>query len=266
MHSFGSETSKSQFIYRDAERIKRTALWLVHQLRGAIRRALQEATQKAALTLRAPNWRRNPHRILKRILQTRPMSVTIRYSLTVAFQKDNHGPQIKRLFSLEHYFFRLKKQKGVICGKEHDNFSTIPMRYYSWFCFWSWLVENMPREWYWRDTSVMQNQNLFTTPIQLSFFAYLASNLFSCSQIIFTLLPCNKRQKLVDCISANFNRFTCGLKKCFGMVTPLFVVFLISVIFRLCLTQDHHRGQAVYISQLSLELYWLKSLFNVMLV
>lgn len=120
----------------------------------------------------------------------------------------------------------------------------------------------MPREWYWRDTSVIQNQNFFATPTKLSFFAYLASNLFSCSQIIFTLLPCNKRQKLVDCISANFNSFTCGLSKYFGMVTPFFVVFLISVIFRLCLAQDHHlswRGQAVYISQLSLELYWLKS-------
>ena len=166
--------------------------------------------------------------------------MTIRYSLTVAFQKDNHCSQIKRLFSLEHYFFRLKKQKGDICGKEDGNVSTIPLRCYSWFCFWSWLVENMPREWYWRDNSVKQNQNFFATPTKLSFFTYLASNLFSCSQIIFTLLPCNKRQKSVDCISANCNRLTCGLNKYFGIVTPLFVVFLISVFFRLCLAQDHH--------------------------
>ena len=34
------------------------------------------------------------------------------------------GSQMKRLFSQEHYFFRLKKQKGVICCEEDDNITT----------------------------------------------------------------------------------------------------------------------------------------------
>ena len=31
----------------------------------------------------------------------------------------------KKAFDLEHYFFRLKKQKRVVFGKEDDNITTI---------------------------------------------------------------------------------------------------------------------------------------------
>lgn len=115
LHSFGNETSKSQYIATWNGSKEQHCDWSINYgapYGGLYKRQPKRALgQKAAFTLRAPKWRRNPQRIPKKILQTRPLSMTIRDSLTVAFQKDNHCSQIKRLFSLEHYFFRLKKQR-----------------------------------------------------------------------------------------------------------------------------------------------------------
>ena len=56
------------------------------------------------------------------------------FSFSRFLERQSRLSDKKAFSSLELYFFRLKKQKGVICGKEDDNITTMNARYRNMLC------------------------------------------------------------------------------------------------------------------------------------